>query len=169
MGAVIEVLRSCGVGVQLNASGLRVRAESPVRSTDITTLPYPGFPTDLQAQFMAMLSLADGISMVQERIYPDRFMHVAELCRLGARIRKEGSAAVIVGTDRLHGAPVMASDLRASAALVLAGVAAEGVTEVHRIYHIDRGYERIEERLNALGARVERVADQRSVVMEDAA
>lgn len=169
LGAVIETLRKCGVKVIHTAQTVRVQGTGVIHPADITTLTYPGFPTDLQAQFMAMLTLADGISVIQERIYPDRFMHVAELCRLGAKIRKEGSAAVVLGTDRLHGAPVMASDLRASAALVVAGLAAEGTTEVRRIYHIDRGYEQIEHRLNALGAHVERVVEVKSSVLEDAA
>lgn len=169
LGAVIETLRRCGVKIIHSAQSIHVQGTGTIHPADLTTLTYPGFPTDLQAQFMAMLTLADGISVIQERIYPDRFMHVAELCRLGAKIRKEGSTAVVMGTDRLHGAPVMASDLRASAALVVAGLAAEGSTEVRRIYHIDRGYEHIEQRLNALGARVERVVETKSIVMEDAA
>ena len=126
------------------------------RSTDVTTLPFPGFPTDLQAQWMSLMTMADGISIITERIYPDRYMHLPELQRLGAQIRREGSAAVVRGTDRLSGAPVTASDLRASAALVLAGLVAEGETEIHRVYHIDRGYERIEERLGPLGAAIRR-------------
>ena len=123
---------------------------------DITTQPYPGFPTDLQAQFMALLSLADGNSVIVEKIFPDRFMHVAELNRMAANLRKEGSAVIVAGVKKLIAAPVMASDLRASAALVLAGLAAEGTTTINRVYHIDRGYERIEERLNAIGAKIRR-------------
>ena len=126
------------------------------RSTDVTTLPFPGFPTDLQAQWMSLMTMADGISIITERIYPDRYMHLPELARLGAQIRREGSAAVVRGSERLSGAPVTASDLRASAALVLAGLVAEGKTEIHRVYHIDRGYERIEERLLPLGAAIRR-------------
>ncbi len=126
------------------------------RSTDVTTQPYPGFPTDLQAQWMALMSRADGLSVITERIYPDRWMHLPELERLGACVRRQGSAAIVRGTDRLSGAPVTASDLRASAALVLAGLVAEGTTEVHRVYHIDRGYERIEERLESIGAGIRR-------------
>ena len=133
------------------------------RATDVTTLPYPGFPTDLQAQWMALMTLADGISVITECIYPDRYMHIAELARLGAQVRRQGTAAIVQGTPRLSGAPVMASDLRASAALVLAGLVAEGKTEVHRVYHIDRGYERIEERLCALGAVIRRVDDKEPV------
>jgi len=127
------------------------------RPTDVTTLPYPGFPTDLQAQWMVLMTLADGVSVVTEQVYPDRYMHMAELLRMGARIRRQGTTAIVHGTPMLSGAPVTASDLRASAALVLAGLVARGRTEVHRVYHIDRGYERIEERLEALGAEIQRV------------
>jgi UDP-N-acetylglucosamine 1-carboxyvinyltransferase len=134
--------------------------DGPLGPTDVTTQPHPGFPTDLQAQWMALMTTADGVSVITERIYPDRYMHMAELLRLGAQIRRQGSAAIVVGTPRLSGAHLMASDLRASAALVLAGLVAEGATEVHRVYHIDRGYERIEERLAALGARVRRAKDE---------
>jgi UDP-N-acetylglucosamine 1-carboxyvinyltransferase len=149
-------------------------AAQPLRATDVTTHAYPGFPTDLQAQWMALMCLADGISLIEERIYPDRYMHVPELARLGARLRRVGTSTIVEGlggpgglgtegggggTRGLSGAPVTASDLRASAALVLAGLVAEGTTEVHRVYHIDRGYERIEDRLNALGARIRRVTE----------
>lgn len=126
------------------------------RPTDVTTQPYPGFPTDLQAQWMAIMAVADGVSIVTERIYPDRYMHLPELLRLGANIRRQGTAAVVLGTRELHGAPVTASDLRASAALVLAGLVARGETSVHRVYHIDRGYERIDSQLESLGARISR-------------
>ena len=139
---------------------------APPRATDVTTHAYPGFPTDLQAQWMTLMCLADGISLIEEQIYPDRYMHVAELVRLGARLRRVGTRTIVEGLGasdgrraRLSGAPVTASDLRASAALVLAGLVATGSTEVHRVYHIDRGYERIEDRLNALGARIRRVRD----------
>lgn len=127
------------------------------RPTDVTTLPYPGFPTDLQAQWMTLMTLAEGFSIVTEKIYPDRYMHLAELSRMGAKIRRQQETAIVQGVERLSGAEVMASDLRASAALVLAGLVAEGETQVHRVYHIDRGYERIEERLQALGADIQRV------------
>ena len=127
----------------------------------MTTQPYPGFPTDLQAQMMALLCLADGNSVITEKIYPDRFMHVAELSRMGAKLRKEGPTAIVEGVKKLIGAPVMASDLRASAALVLAGLVAKGETRINRVYHIDRGYEKIERRLQALGADIERVSDAR--------
>jgi len=123
----------------------------------MTTQPYPGFPTDLQAQLMALLSIADGISVITERIFPDRFLHVGELNRMGASIRKEGPTAIIHGVKELHGAPVMASDLRASAALVMAALVAKGSTRLDRVYHIDRGYEKIEAKLRAVGANIERI------------
>jgi len=132
-------------------------------ATDVTTHPHPGFPTDLQAQWMALMTLADGISVIDEAIYPDRYMHIAELARLGANIRRVGTTAIVQGTPRLSGAQVMASDLRASAALVLAGLVAEGTTEVHRVYHIDRGYEKIEQKLAAVGAQIERVKGEKAV------
>ncbi len=159
LAAVIDKLREVGVEVTVAEDTLTVRGPDRVRPTDITTLPPPGFPTDLQAQFTALLALADGVSVITEKVFPDRFMHVAELNRMGARIRKEGTSAIINGTEELCGAPVMASDLRASAALVLAGLAARDTTIVNRVYHIDRGYERIEEKLAALGARVKRVSE----------
>jgi UDP-N-acetylglucosamine 1-carboxyvinyltransferase len=154
--AMIERLRAAGVEVKWNADTIQVKGPPRFRPVDFTTLPHPGFPTDLQAQMMALLTRADGISMVHERIYPDRFIHVAELHRMGARIRKEGATAIIEGVPKLSGAPVMASDLRGSAALVLAGLTADGETEVHRVYHIDRGYDRIDDRLRSLGARIQR-------------
>ncbi len=147
---------------------LRDPARAP-RPTDVTTLPYPGFPTDLQAQWMALMSLASGMSLITESIYPDRYMHVAELVRMGAQIRRQGTSAIVLGPSPLSGAQVMASDLRASAALVLAGLVARGSTEIHRVYHIDRGYERIEERLRALGAGIERVDDRTTQREEDLA
>ena len=143
-------------GVEPEDNGCVIAGGSPIQPTDITTQPYPGFPTDLQAQFMALLSLAEGNSIIIEKIFSDRFMHVAELSRMAADLRKEGSAVIIAGVKKLIAAPVMASDLRASAALVLAGLAAEGTTTISRVYHIDRGYERIEERLNPLGAKITR-------------
>ena len=158
--ALVHVLRDAGAEVEHFDDTIRVRARGTLRSVDVTTLPFPGFPTDLQAQAMAMLTKADGISVITEKIYPDRFMHVAELGRMGARIRKEGNAAVVHGTRRLSGAPVMASDLRASAALVIAGLMAEGRTTISRIYHLDRGYERIERKLAALGATIKRVKER---------
>lgn len=156
MMATVYKLRSIGVVVEASNGGCVVAGNSPIQPSNITTQPYPGFPTDLQAQFMALLSLARGNSIIIEKVFPDRFMHVAELNRMAANLRKEGAAVIVSGTDKLMGAPVMASDLRASAALVLAGLAAEGTTIVNRVYHIDRGYEKIEERLNPLGAKISR-------------
>jgi UDP-N-acetylglucosamine 1-carboxyvinyltransferase len=155
---VRETLSAMGVEVDRGEDWLRARADRTLDAADVTTMPFPGFPTDLQAQVMAALTVARGISIVSERIFPDRFMHVAELLRLGADIRKEGPQAIIQGRPRLSGATVMASDLRASAALVLAGLVAEGETEVRRVYHIDRGYERIDARLSSLGAGIRREA-----------
>ncbi|MFZ9880175.1 MAG: UDP-N-acetylglucosamine 1-carboxyvinyltransferase [Phycisphaerales bacterium] len=137
---------------------VRVTSDRTLRPTTITTQPHPGFPTDLQAQFMTLLCLANGNSIITEKIYPERFMHVAELARMGAEIHRQGPTCVISGGRPLKGAPVMASDLRASASLVLAGLAAEGTTVVSRIYHLDRGYTRMEEQLNVLGASIERVS-----------
>lgn len=156
LGALIDSLRIVGATTERLTNGIRTIGHGSIRPTDVTTLPYPGFPTDLQAQFTALLSIAEGISVITEKIYPDRFMHIAELARMGARIRKEGPSAIIHGVRKLHGAPVMASDLRASASLVLAGLVAEGTTEVQRIYHLERGYERFEEKLTSLGAKIRR-------------
>ncbi len=156
MMAVVDRLRNVGVIVESADDGCVVSHHGPIKPADITTQPYPGFPTDLQAQFMALLALAEGNSVVIEKVFPDRFMHVAELNRMAANLRKEGPAVIVAGVKKLIAAPVMASDLRASAALVLAGLAAEGTTTVNRVYHIDRGYERIEERLNPLGAKIKR-------------
>jgi UDP-N-acetylglucosamine 1-carboxyvinyltransferase len=136
------------------------------RPTDVTTLTYPGFPTDLQAQWMALMTQASGMSLITETIYPDRYMHVAELQRLGANIRRQGTTGIVLGPSPLSGAQVMASDLRASAALVLAALVARGQTEVHRVYHIDRGYERIEQRLEALGAAIRRTDEAESAAAE---
>ena len=156
MAALTHVLRQAGLQVTAEADAIRVRSNGGFNAVDVTTLPYPGFPTDLQAQMMALLSLADGISVITEKIYPDRFIHISELARMGANIRKEGPSAIISGVPGLSGAPVMASDLRASASLLLAGLVGTGVTEVHRIYHLARGYEQIEGRLGALGAHIRR-------------
>jgi len=156
MMAVVDKLRNIGVTVDAANDGCVVGRNGPIKSADITTEPYPGFPTDLQAQFMALLSLAEGDSVIIEKVFPDRFMHVAELNRMAADLRKEGATVIVAGVKKLVGAPVMASDLRASAALVLAGLAADGTTVVNRVYHIDRGYERIEERLNPVGAKISR-------------
>jgi UDP-N-acetylglucosamine 1-carboxyvinyltransferase len=154
--AVVDKLRNVGVAVDSADSGCVVARTGPIIPADITTQPFPGFPTDLQAQFMALLALADGNSIVVEKIFPDRFMHVAEMNRMAANLRKEGPAVIIAGVKRLMAAPVMASDLRASAALILAGLAAYGSTTIQRVYHIDRGYDRIEERLNTVGAKIVR-------------
>ncbi|MEZ5976610.1 MAG: UDP-N-acetylglucosamine 1-carboxyvinyltransferase [Planctomycetota bacterium] len=162
LSALTDRLREAGFGVERGADWIEVHGEGygvRPRPTDVTTQPFPGFPTDLQAQWMALMCRAEGVSLVTERIYPDRYMHLPELVRMGARIRRQEATAVVEGTGRLSGAPVMASDLRASAALVLAGLAADRTTEVHRVYHIDRGYERIDERLRSLGAKVAREAD----------
>jgi UDP-N-acetylglucosamine 1-carboxyvinyltransferase len=161
--AVIERLEAVGCTVETGDDWVRCARRARIRAADITTLPYPGFPTDLQAQFMALLTLAEGVSVVTEKIYPERFMHVAELARMRARIRREQHLAIVEGTEYLSGAPVLASDLRASAALVLAGLVAEGETQVRRVYHIDRGYERIEQKLAALGARIRREEDEEGV------
>ena len=156
MMAVVDRLRNIGVTVDAEGDGCVVTRTGPIRPADITTQPYPGFPTDLQAQFMVLLSLTEGNSVIIEKVFPDRFMHVAELSRMAANLRKEGPAVIVAGVKKLIAAPVMASDLRASAALVLAGLAAEGTTIVSRVYHIDRGYEKIEEKLNPLGAKITR-------------
>jgi len=158
MLAVVDRFRQIGIRVEEIAGGCRVGYAGTLKPADITTQPYPGFPTDLQAQFMALLALTEGNSVITEKIFPDRFMHVAELNRMAAHLRKEGPSVIVEGVDRLIAAPVMASDLRASAALVLAGMAAHGTTTVQRVYHIDRGYEKIEEKLNAVGARIRRIA-----------
>ncbi|HEX7214397.1 MAG TPA: UDP-N-acetylglucosamine 1-carboxyvinyltransferase [Methylomirabilota bacterium] len=157
LSAVLSKLEECGAAVTV--AGDRIRCQGPARprATDLITSPFPGFPTDMQAQFMAMLGLADGISKISETIFENRFMHAAELCRMGARIEADGSTAVVRGQRYYHGAPVMATDLRASASLVLAGLAARGRTEVSRVYHLDRGYERLEVKLRSLGAAIERV------------
>jgi len=154
--AVVDKLRNVGVTVEPADHGCVVTLKGPIKTADITTQPYPGFPTDLQAQFMALLALGEGNSVIIEKIFPDRYMHVAELNRMAANLRKEGPVVIIAGVEKLMAAPVMASDLRASAALVLAALAAEGTTIVNRVYHIDRGYEKIEERLNPLGAKIVR-------------
>lgn len=160
MMAVSHKLREIGVIIEPAGDGIVVSSARQLSPTDVTTQTYPGFPTDLQAQLMVLLCLADGNSVVTEKIFPDRFMHVAELSRMGANIRKEGPTAIITGSGQLIGAPVMASDLRASAALVLAGLIAKGTTSVQRVYHIDRGYEQIEIKLRAIGADIQRVNEE---------
>ncbi|MHB1034202.1 MAG: UDP-N-acetylglucosamine 1-carboxyvinyltransferase [Pirellulales bacterium] len=153
---VLAALEATGARVEAGEDRVEIHGPKRPRATDITALPYPGIPTDLQAQWMALAAIAEGRSVVCDRIFPDRFLHVAELNRLGARIRRDGAVAVVTGVEKLTGAEVMASDLRASAALVLAGLAAEGTTIVRRIYHLDRGYERLEVKLARLGARIVR-------------
>lgn len=158
--ALIDKLAECGGIVEEREGGLEVhRPGRKIHATDITTLSYPGFPTDLQAQVMSLVTICDGISVITEKIYPERFIHISELNRMGAEIILEGSTAIVKGVKRLSGAPVMASDLRASAALVLAGLTADGKTEISRIYHLDRGYEHIENKLSAVGAKVSRVKE----------
>ena len=159
--AVIDRLRAAGAQLDVGRDSIRVvpTASGQLRAVDVTTMAYPGFPTDLQAQFMALMTRAEGVSVITEKIYPERFIHAAELQRLGARIRREGPSAIIEGTEELRGAPVMASDLRASASLVLAGLVARGATDVRRVYHIDRGYERIETKLQGIGADIERISE----------
>ncbi|MCH8966465.1 MAG: UDP-N-acetylglucosamine 1-carboxyvinyltransferase [Planctomycetes bacterium] len=157
MRAVVDRLRRIGVIIERSEKGISVASSRRLEPVEITTQPYPGFPTDLQAQAMALLCLADGNSVITEKIFPDRFLHVGELNRMGARLRKEGPTVIVQGVKRLIGAPVMASDLRASAALILAGLIAKGTTRVQRTYHIDRGYERIEEKLSAVGANIRRL------------
>ena len=161
MLAVIDRVRAAGAKVELGKNFIRnvPTAGARLRAVDVTTMAYPGFPTDLQAQFMALMARADGVSVITEKIYPERFIHASELQRFGARIRREGPSAIIEGTEELRGAPVMASDLRASASLVLAGLVARGSTDVRRVYHIDRGYERIEQKLQCIGADIERISE----------
>ncbi len=155
---VCERLDAAGVSVEPTATGLRVsRKNGRIRAVDVVTEPFPGFPTDLQAQMMALLCTAGGTSVLEEKIFENRFMHAPELTRMGARIEVQGGHATVHGVDRLKGAPVMATDLRASVSLILAGLAAEGETLVSRVYHLDRGYERVEEKLRAVGASIERV------------
>jgi UDP-N-acetylglucosamine 1-carboxyvinyltransferase len=157
--AVLDKLREAGVKVERNGSALTVRRNGRLKPVDITTLPYAGFPTDVQAQMMVLMALTQGISIITERIFEARFMHVSELARLGADIAIEGPSAIVKGGKPLSGAPVMASDLRASAALVIAGLAAHGTTEVKRVYHLDRGYENIDGKLRQLGARIQRAEE----------
>jgi UDP-N-acetylglucosamine 1-carboxyvinyltransferase len=164
--AFVDRLSAIGVNVEKTDGGCIVSSARRLEPVDVTTQPFPGFPTDLQAQLMTLLCLADGNSIVTEKIFPDRFMHVPELNRMGARIRREGATVVVQGVKRLVGAPVMASDLRASAALVLAGLSARGVTRVNRIYHLLRGYENMDKKLQGLGANITRLEESASPVLE---
>jgi UDP-N-acetylglucosamine 1-carboxyvinyltransferase len=158
LGAVLTSLQEAGVVITPEANGFRVTRADGLHGVDVMTEPFPGFPTDMQAQFMALMAVAQGASMVTETIFENRFMHVPELNRMGARINAHGSSAIIRGVPKLSGAPVMATDLRASVSLVLAGLAAGGETTINRVYHLDRGYEAVEQKLAACGARIERVA-----------
>ncbi|MBI5758049.1 MAG: UDP-N-acetylglucosamine 1-carboxyvinyltransferase [Planctomycetales bacterium] len=157
--AVLEKLREIGVRIESTDDGVRIHTPIELRSADCFMLPHPGLPTDVQAQLMALLTTVPGISLVTDKVFPDRFMHVAEMARMGARIRREGPSAIVSGVPSLSGACVMASDLRASAALVLAALAAQGESVVRRIYHLDRGYDHLELKLNRLGGRITRVED----------
>jgi UDP-N-acetylglucosamine 1-carboxyvinyltransferase len=155
-GALIDKLKQAGVNVQVEDGLVRVKGNGKLKPVDVTTLPYPGFPTDLQAQMMSLMCVTPGICVITEKVYPDRFMHVSELNRLGSKIMLESSSAIVSGVKRLSGADVMASDLRASAALVLAGLVAEGRTDIYRVYHLDRGYEKLEKKFSNLGVRIYR-------------
>jgi UDP-N-acetylglucosamine 1-carboxyvinyltransferase len=155
--ALVSKLRAVGVEVASEGQGVRVRRTGPLRSTNVTTAPHPGFPTDMQAQFLVLMSLARGEAVITETVFENRFMHVPELQRMGASVALRGNTAVVQGVERLYGASVMATDLRASASLVIAGLVAEDETEVRRVYHLDRGYEHIEAKMSALGAQIQRV------------
>ena len=155
----VDRLRETGIELEPTEAGIRTsRGNGRIRAVDVETAPHPGFPTDLQAQMMALMCTAEGTSVLRENIFENRFMHAPELMRMGARIEVQGGTATVTGVERLKGAPVMATDLRASVSLILAGLAAEGETRVNRVYHLDRGYERVEEKLSACGARIERVS-----------
>ena len=158
--SALDVLSEAGAVITVNPDGIRVaRNGAGIRPVTVSTAPYPGFPTDLQAQLMALMACAGGSSQITETIFENRFMHVQELARFGARISLDGETATIDGTTRLRGAPVMATDLRASVSLVIAGLAAEGETMVNRIYHLDRGFERLEDKLSGVGASIQRISD----------
>ena len=159
MGSFLDLLKTAGLNLDYQNHSIKISNKLNLSPLEVVTLPFPGFPTDLQAQICALACITDGLSVITERVYPSRFMHVPELLRMGAHISIEGSSAIIRGAKRLTGAPVMASDLRASAALILAGLAAEGETWVQRIYHLDRGYETFEQKLQKLGAKVERLPE----------
>ncbi|MFH1019182.1 MAG: UDP-N-acetylglucosamine 1-carboxyvinyltransferase [Pseudomonadota bacterium] len=154
--ALLEKLRAAGLSIEEDQNRIYVARKGPLRSVDIKTMPYPGFPTDLQAQIMALMTLSEGLSVIAETIFENRFMHVAELHRMGADIKVDGHSAIVTGTGRLSGAPVMATDLRASASLVIAALAAEGETHISRVYHLDRGYDNLVGKLSAAGARIRR-------------
>jgi UDP-N-acetylglucosamine 1-carboxyvinyltransferase len=155
--AVIHKLRLAGASIDIDGQRIRVVGAEKISSIDVKTLPYPGFPTDMQAQFMVLMSVANGLSMISETIFENRFIHVSELKRMGANIQVTGDTALVTGIPTLSGAPVMATDLRASASLILAGLVARGTTEVNRVYHLDRGYEAIEKKFAKLGADIKRI------------
>ncbi|GAB0116171.1 UDP-N-acetylglucosamine 1-carboxyvinyltransferase [Acidisoma sp. 7E03] len=159
LGAVTRVLEEAGIAVEETPDGIRVQRRNGLHGADVMTEPYPGFPTDMQAQFMALMTVAEGASMITESIFENRFMHVSELTRMGARVNVHGASAIVRGVPQLTGAPVMATDLRASSSLILAGLAAKGETIVSRVYHLDRGYEDVEGKLSAVGAKIERLKD----------
>jgi UDP-N-acetylglucosamine 1-carboxyvinyltransferase len=154
---VIEKLRGAGVKIETTESSVILHSDGELRATDVVTKEYPGFATDMQAQYMALMTQAAGTSVITENIFENRFMHASELMRMGAHIRIDGSRAIVTGKTKLSGAAVIASDLRASASLVLAALVADGLTIIDRVYHLDRGYEKIEEKLKAVGAQIERV------------
>ncbi len=156
LDALIAKLRDAGMRIDAAGDGLHAKGRAALRSVDVKTLPYPGFPTDLQAQIMALMAVANGLAVITETVFENRFMHVSEMLRMGADIVIQGKSAIVRGVPKLHGAPVMATDLRASASLILAGLAAEGTTVLSRVYHIDRGYQQIEKKLSALGADIRR-------------
>jgi len=158
LDALIEKLRDAGMMIEPIDGGLRAAGDGRIRSVDVKTLPHPGFPTDLQAQMMSMMAVAEGLSVITETVFENRFMHVGELMRMGADIQIQGSSAIVKGVSSLKGAPVMATDLRASASLVLAGLAARGTTELSRVYHLDRGYQDLEKKFSALGADIKRIS-----------
>jgi UDP-N-acetylglucosamine 1-carboxyvinyltransferase len=152
--ALVDKMEEAGMKIIHDANSIRVVTPKNLKPVSVSTHPHPGFPTDLQAQFMTLMSLIDGVCIITDKVYPDRFIHIAELNRMGANIRREGSSAIVQGVKTIVGAPVMASDLRASAALVMAGLAAKGKTEIHRIYHLERGYENLDQKLQAVGAKI---------------
>ena len=162
MESVVLKLREAGASITEEAGGIRVVADKRMKSVDIKTIPHPGFPTDMQAQMMVLMSSASGLSVITETVFENRFMHVSELRRMGADIHVEGRSAIVKGVEGLSGAPVMATDLRASASLIIAGLMAEGLTEVSRIYHLDRGYDSLEKKLAGLGADIKRVKEKRN-------
>ena len=158
MEAIIQKLLECGVHIESTKESITIKSDKKIKAVNITTAPYPGFPTDMQAQFMALNTVADGVGEITESIFENRFMHVQELQRMGAVIDIKHNTAIIRGEESLEGAKVMATDLRASAGLVLAGLVAKGTTQIDRIYHLDRGYEDLEAKLNRLGANIKRVS-----------